>query len=522
MSSPAPTSRPSASGKPPRTIRRLLQANLLASVLLALALLLMLLYLFSRHYLLLRTPSAADRPLAEKTTRLLSSLSDDLNIYALVRPTSPAAEPLRRLLDLYAAASPYVHVRHVDPDRDLALSEQIRRQYSPPDGEVVVVAMSDTSRAIPADSLLVAADALPADSPDADLPPPSAGDAIQHSAFSIQHSPSFPAPSVLFCGESLLSAAIYTLVQPTPPIVYFLTGHGEHLPSDFSPDGYSRIAALLRQDNLAVDTLYLPEAKAVPPQAALLVIAGPSSPISSPETALLRDYLSRKGRLLVLLDALASADLDTLLREWGVALDQDAVIDPAHTLDGRNLHVLSYAPDHPVTTSLRNFQTVLHFPRSVRPANPDPAPDDPVATPLLLSGPTAWADVHPLDPAPRFNPQADLPGPVPLALAIERGPIPGLRTEIRPTRLLVIGDSAFAANSSLRAANAALFLNAVNWLIDRPDHLGIPPAPLPPPAATIPAAALRRLFLRLVLLLPLATALLFLLPRLLPRILRRR
>ena len=506
MSSSAPTSRPSAPGKPPRTIRRLLQANLLASVLLAVALLLMLLYLFSRHYLLLRTPSAAHRPLAEKTTRLLSSLSDDLSIYALVRPTSPAAEPLRRLLDLYAAASPYVRVRHVDPDRDLALAEQIRRQYSPPDGEVVVVAMADTSRAIPADSLLVAADALPADSPDADRPPTS---------------PS-PAPSVLFCGESLLSAAIYTLVQPTPPIVYFLTGHGEHLPSDFSPDGYSRIAALLRQDNLAVDTLYLPEAKAVPPQAALLVIAGPSSPVSSPETALLRDYLSRKGRLLVLLDALASADLDTLLREWGVALDQDAVIDPAHTLDGRNLHVLSYAPDHPVTASLHNFQTVLHFPRSVRPANPDPAPDDPVATPLLLSGPTAWADVHPLDPAPRFNPQADLPGPVPLALAIERGPIPGLRTEIRPTRLIVIGDSAFAANSSLRAANAALFLNAVNWLIDRPDHLGIPPAPLPPPAATIPAAALRRLFLRLVLLLPLSTALLFLLPRLLPRLLRRR
>ena len=507
MPAPAPTSRPSAPGKPPRRIRRILQANLLASVLLAVALLLMLLYLFSRHYLILRTPSAAHRPLAEKTTRLLSSLSDDLNIYALVRPTSPSAEPLRRLLDLYAAASPYVHVHHVDPDRDLALAEQLRRQFSPPDGEVVVVAMSDTSRAIPAADLLVPADALPDASPDA-----------PHATAT----PSAPSPSLLFCGESLLSAAIYTLVQPTPPIVYFLTGHGEHLPSDFSPDGYSRIAALLRQDNLAVDTLYLPEAKAVPPQAALLVIAGPSSPISSPETALLRDYLSRKGRLLVLLDALSSADLDTLLREWGVALDQDAVIDPAHTLDGRNLHVLSYAPDHPVTATLRNLQTVLHFPRSVRPANPDPAPDDPVATPLLLSAPTAWADVHPLDPAPRFNPQADLPGPVPLALAIERGTLPGLRTEIRPTRLIVIGDSAFAANSSLRAANAALFLNAVNWLVDRPDHLGIPPAPLPPPAATIPAAALRRLFLRLVLLLPLSTALLFLLPRRLPRLLPRR
>ncbi len=468
----------------PRRRRRLLVANLVASVLLGLALLAMALYLSGRHYLLLRTPSSVHRPLSEKTVRLLSELSDDLHIHALLRPGHPAAEPLGRLLDLYAAASPYVHVHRIDPDRDLALAEETVRRFAPPAGEAVVVATSDASRAIPAADLLQAGG--------------DGGDA-------------------LFLGEPLVSAAIYALRQPTPPAVYFLQGHGERSPADYSPDGCSRIADLLRQDNLSVDVLHLAEAKAVPPQAALLVVAGPAAPVPPQEIALLRDYIDRKGRVLFLLDALAPTSLDPLLREWNVALDQDAVIDPARSIDGRDVHVAGYDPAHPVSAQLDALHPVLHFPRSVRPVHADPAPDAPAATPLLYSSSNAWADVHPLDPAPQFNPQVDLPGPVPLAVAVERGPLPGLRTEIRPSRLVVIGDSAFAANAALNAGNPTLFLNAVNWLVDRPDHLGIPPAPLPPAAAALPSSALRSLALRLILLLPLAAALACSLPRLLRR-----
>lgn len=471
------------SSRRPRRLRRVLLANLFLSLGLALSLFVMALYLSSRHYLVLHTPSAACRPLSEKTQRLLTELSEDLHLYALVRPGHPAAGPLRRLLELYASASPYVHVELVDPDRELAVVEQLEGRYSPPAGEVVVVAQGNASRAIAADELLLEEEGEEAG-------------AVRW-----------------FRGESLVSAAIYDLLQPTPQQVSFLQGHGERSPFDFSASGFSSVADLLRQDNLGVETLFLPDAKAVPPQTALLVVAGPTSPLSRQELVLVRDYLSRKGRMLVLLDALASSGLEPLLREWGVALDQDAVIDPAHSLDGRDLHVVDYAPVHPVTESLASLQTVLNFPRSVRAANPEPAPDDPVATPLLLSAATAWADVHPLDPSPRFNAQADLPGPVPLALAIERGMHPGLRAEMRPTRLVVVGDSDFAANASLRAANATFFLNAVNWLVDRPDHLGIPASPLPPPAASLSAAGLRWLALWLVAGLPAGTALVCLLPR---------
>ena len=58
----------------PRRLRRVLLANLVLSVVLGLALFAMLLYLSSRHYAILHTPSAADRPLSEKTLRLLSTL----------------------------------------------------------------------------------------------------------------------------------------------------------------------------------------------------------------------------------------------------------------------------------------------------------------------------------------------------------------------------------------------------------------------------------------------------------------
>lgn len=461
-----------------RSRRRLLRLNRALSVLFALAVWAMLGYLAARHPLRLSLASSAERPLAAKTLRLLSELDDAVTLHVLLRPAHPAYAPTRALAARLAAAPAPVAVEWLDPDRDLARAEQLCSEFRWTGGEVLLVSSGGRRAAIDADSLL---DTDPA------------------------------APDVtLYRGESLVAGAVFSLVQPSRPVVCFLQGHGERSPDDFDRrDGYSEAAALLRDDNWDIETLLLDESKGVPARCALLVVAGPTRPLSPSERARIRDYLDRKGRLLLLLDARAPSGLEPLLREWGVAIGNDIVLDESHSLNGRDLHLGAWA-DHPVTRSLANLQAVLFLPRSVRP-DPDsrPAPDKPLVTPLLSTSPSGWASRRPdTSHVPLFDPATDTPGPVPVAVAVERGPQPGVHTQLKPTRMVVVGDSAFASNGSLHGANASLLLNAVNWLAERPEFLGVAPQPLPLPVpVSSGASGLRRLFLLLVLAVPAAGAL---------------
>ena len=47
--------------------------------------------------------------------------------------------------------------------------------------------------------------------------------------------------------------------------------------------------------------------------------------------------------------------------------------------------------------------------------------------------------------------------------------------KIRPTRLVVFGDSDFVSNASLIAGNVDFFMSALNWLLEREELMAIAP-----------------------------------------------
>jgi len=418
-------------------------------LLLATAIFLMVLHLSRGYYARLHWSPHSVAALSPRTLQLLDTLSEDVRLHVLMRRDNDLRPAIAKLLREYAANG-NVSVESVDPDRDLASAEQLVRQFQLDGGECLVVEIGNRYRAIPIDELTE----TPSDREAAD-----------------------PGP-VLFRGEQVLSSALFALTQTVRPTVHFIQGHGERSPLDFDRrNGYSRIAARMRDDNLDVEVLNLGAARTIPQDCALMVIAGPTRELAPFELALIRDYLDRKGRLLLLLDARASTGLEPLLRNWGVQLGDDVVIDPEQTLGGRDLYLTTY-PDHPVTTPLQGLATVFYLPRSIRPLPGSMGGDKPTVHPLAVSSAAGWAEFAPDDAAPRFDPQVDVPGPVPIAVAIERGPVPGVHVQILPTRLAVVGDSAFASNGGLTGANADFFLNTVNWLLEREDLLAIAPRPL--------------------------------------------
>jgi ABC-type uncharacterized transport system involved in gliding motility auxiliary subunit len=284
-----------------------------------------------------------------------------------------------------------------------------------------------------------------------------------------------------FKGEQAFSSAIQGVVQEAVPAVYFLTGHGERDITDFDRrTGFSGAAQLIERDNIQVKPLLLSTVKQIPADCGALIVAGASQSMSKSEADMISTWLRRSGRLMVLSDAGQTSGLEKMLQEWGLLLCNDVVLDPDRTLTGREVFVSAYDRRHPITAKLGTTAAIFHIPRSVEPDYTQPktaSADRPQVTPLALSSKNSWAEMQPEQVPAKYDPDTDdLPGPVSMAAAVEKGDTAGLLDmQIRPSRLIVFGDSGFISNSGLTGGDASLFMSALNWLLDREQLMAIAP-----------------------------------------------
>ena len=73
----------------------------------------------------------------------------------------------------------------------------------------------------------------------------------------------------------------------------------------------------------------------------------------------------------------------------------------------------------------------------------------------------------------------EITGPIPLAVAVEKGAIQGVSADRGSTRMVVAGDSFFLANGAIESEANYDFANlAVNWLLDREHLQAIGPRPV--------------------------------------------
>jgi ABC-type uncharacterized transport system involved in gliding motility auxiliary subunit len=80
-------------------------------------------------------------------------------------------------------------------------------------------------------------------------------------------------------------------------------------------------------------------------------------------------------------------------------------------------------------------------------------------------------------------------------VAVERGAAQTLLdVQIKPSRMVVIGDSDFVANGNLVGGNLDLFLSSVNWLLDREELIAIAPKPIEEIKLTLSRKQLVKLF----------------------------
>ena len=442
--------------------------------LLAIALVVMVNWIGARHYVRADWTASKVYTLSEKTENILSDLDDDIRVVVFMTFGSPLYDQVRELLDRYAAASKHVLVEFIDPDREPIKTRQLAEEFGISVADTVVFTVGDRSKYVTSDQIVE----------------------YDYAGMQFGQGPQLRA----FTGEEQFTSAILSLVAPSVPKVYFVTGHGEaSLGGDgglLSDRGLSALDELLRRENIEVDSLELFGGE-VPEDADLVAVLGPTQAFTEVELEALAAYLDRGGRLFVALDPLITSEgamrttgLEGFLEDRGVRIRDDLVVDPQRGIQGYDASTL-YLGDygnHPVTRGLEGIATLFLYARSLEGV----AGEGRTVTGLVETSSEGWGETSLADLVQRSaleKQDADAAGPLTVAMAVELE-APEADATVDETaseedagtgghegaRMVVVGDADFLTDSVIsNLGNLTLTLNAFNWLAQREQSLGIPP-----------------------------------------------
>jgi len=224
--------------------------------------------------------------------------------------------------------------------------------------------------------------------------------------------------------EIRLTSRLQKLTSSTTSKIYLLQGHGE---SQLSPakGAISQAIEGLKDKNYITEPLSLVENSKVPQDAAVVIVSSPKRGLFEAEVKALQEYLNRGGNLLLMIDPNTDPKLDSLLKEWGVRLDNRLAVDVSSE------NVVGLGPAAPLVTEYgqhpitKDFRNDISFYPIARPLEITPVPGI-EATPLLRTKqyPLSWAESDLESDKLEFNPDKDLKGPLTLGVALTRKQTP--------------------------------------------------------------------------------------------------
>ena len=278
---------------------------------------------------------------------------------------------------------------------------------------------------------------------------------------------------VTLASERELTSGLIRLLNPEQPVLYFLTGNGEHDTENAGDTAYTRIKQVLQSKNYIVQTLNLQAQADVPVDASALVIGGPQIPLSEEMVDTLKGYLENGGKLLVMLDPVPltkygdKADPlgEYLSADWGITPENDLVVDrnsPSSPL----FAVGAQYNMHAITEKMQGVAAIFPFARSLT-LNTDVSGIS--TSPLVLTLPSSWGetDFNSIEQqSEAYDEGADRPGPMTLGAVAENFST--------GARLVVFGNSSFPQDSNFDfSGNGDLMINSIDWLVEKEDLIGI-------------------------------------------------
>ena len=276
--------------------------------------------------------------------------------------------------------------------------------------------------------------------------------------------------------ESQLTSALVRLMNPGGRMVYFITGHGEFSIEGGSNETLTQLVAELEAKNYTVDTLNLMAAAQIPADANVIVIAGPLQPVSEAEVALIDEFLSEGGSLVVLEEPPVLTDFgdavdplaDYLAENFGVVLGNDVVVDldAADMINQPFVAISQQFSNHVITEKMSGLATFFPTARSLTFTE---MPSSISQVSLILTTDRSWAETDMAsfeDGSLQPDEGIDQFGPLTIAVAAE-----DLDTN---AKVVVFGDAEFPLNANYAVyGNGTMMVNSVDWAAGQEDLISL-------------------------------------------------
>lgn len=478
---------------PPKKIHRVqIGFNVLVQVILVLFLAAIVNALAFRHYKRWDFSRDQKYALSDKTKRFLDATKGKMRITVFFANT-PITQDVRSLLTEYQyAAKGKIDIENIDPERNLSRAKEMFEKYKVvSDESLLVVDYEGRNKTVKA-----------SDMAEMDQGNPMLGEGPRVTAFK---------------GEQAITSAMMDLVEGKKNTLGYVLGHKE--PPLAAGGPISVLKTFIENENIKFQELNLFDVGAIPAELKTIVIAGPQYDFSDREMKLLRDFWSKQGRILLLVDPAAKTPkLTAFLNELGVKVNDDRLMANIKTGIEEVARVRDvigrFLPDTPITKRLADVQapffgstcSLALEPDRVRVANIQ-------LQPLAQAEKGYWGelDYNSTDEAKlQFDPARDHGAPLNIAVSIEKGGSGDERVQMNSSRMVVVSNATFIQDNALTQGQQALdFISgSVNWLLSREQFIGIAPKVAKPLTFSIGEDALGNVRWIILVLIPLIPAVL--------------
>jgi len=469
----ATSSTPEAAPKVVKIRRFQIGVNVLIQTLVFFSIVVMLNYMSFRHFK--RWDYSRDKKfaLSSQTKNLLKNLKKPVKAVIFFSTAAEIAPDVNGLLREYEFASgKKFKTEIVDPFRNFTRAQELQTKYKFGANENILILDIDGKS-----KFVNAADMAEFEMPD------------QMSMMMGQTQPRIKA----FKGEQAITSALLELTEGKPNKVYFVGGHGE---PDLNAADLKVFNESLKRQNIQVASVNLLNVNSIPEDARALVICGPKYDFSELEMKLLSDFWEKNGRIFVLLNPFAQTPrLTAFLSTQGIVPQEDRVVRTGTFLqmdDQGKPQLASGVISDPtfivvdsrtkITKDLAGLsKKFLGATQSLQTDQAQQAISKAKVIPLIQSGEGFWGETDLAggdDKKVFFDPKNDHIGPLTLAAAVERGGVEDQRVKVDSSRLIVIGNAELLGANAYRLSegiSADFTINALNWLLDREDLIGIAP-----------------------------------------------
>jgi len=440
----------------------LYSSNLFLMIILVVGILSLINYLLARHHYRIDFTESKLHSLSDQSVSVLKNLKSDLTIKCFFREGNFNRPKMENILEIYSYHSNRIKYEFIDPDKNPGL---VKRYEITEDATTIFESADKESR-------------------------------------------------ITSTEEEDITNAIIKISRERKKTIYFLEGHGEVGIDESGDDGYSLAKNELEKLAYEVKRLPLALSASFPKDMTLLIVPGPEKDLLQEELETLRNYIHAGGRIFFMIDPEEAPGLTSFLKEFGIKLESDVVIDRISRLFGGDffMPVVSQYEYHNIT---KNFRYATFFPYARSVDKTEEMPEGVTAEVLARTSSDSWSERELDQMEASFDEAKDKAGPVPLAVVStikhqseqkEEG-VEAIQEETlqeREGRVAVFGDSDFINNNYyLLSGNGNFFLNTVNWLTEEEDLISIQPKTSSPRTIQLTPSQGRIIFFVSVLILPL-------------------